>query len=128
MAKNQLVLCDTNILIAVIRGDQKIIEQLTSISWENLFISIITYGEVLIGARKSEGRKTKAFLKSFQVIDLDAGISKHLREIFNEAYYHKNLMADALIAATALEYDIPLWTKNKRDFTYVKDIRFYNPS
>ena len=116
MAKNQLILCDTNILIGVIRNDEKIVSRFTTLDWSNLFISIITYGEILVGARKGERRKTKAFLKSFGIIELDTQISLRLRQIFNEAYYHENLLADALIAATAVTYNIPIWTTNKKDF------------
>ena len=120
MAKNQLILCDTNILIGVIRNDEKVVSRFTTLDWNNLFISIITYGEILVGARKGERRKTKAFLKSFGIIELDTQISLHLRQIFNEAYYHENLLADALIAATAVTYNIPIWTTNKKDFQYVE--------
>lgn len=128
MAKrNQLILCDTNILISIIRNDVEIVNRFTSLEWDDLFISIITYGEVLVGARKREVRRTKSFLKSFGIVELDATISAQLRQIFNEAYYHKNLLADALIAATAVTYDLPLWTTNKTDFQYVPGIRFFNP-
>ena len=125
--KNQLILCDTNILIRIIRNDPDVVDRLVSLNWDNLFISIITYGEVLVGARKGEMRRTKSFFKSFGIIELDASISLRLREIFNEAYYHKNLLADALIAATAVTYDLPLWTTNKIDFQYVTGIRFIDP-
>ncbi len=127
MAKNQLILCDTNILISVIRNDEGIVNRFISLDWDSLFISIVTYGEILVGARKGELRRTKSFLKSFGIIELDTHISIKLREIFNEAYYHKNLLADALIASTAVTYDMPIWTTNKKDFRHVAGIRFINP-
>ena len=38
-----------------------------------------------------------------------------------------NLLADALIAATAVTYDIPIWTTNKKDFQHTEGIHFINP-
>lgn len=40
----------------------------------------------------------------------------------------KNMtLGDAIIAATALEYNYELWTANVDDFVYVEGLRLYNP-
>lgn len=127
MAKNQVVLLDTNILIGILRKNEKVIQTFITLNWDELFISTITYGEIIIGARKGEFQKTKRFLKSFGIIELDKNISLRLRQIYHEAYYHQGLPADAIIGATAIKYDLPLWTTNKIDFNYISDLRFYNP-
>jgi predicted nucleic acid-binding protein len=36
-------------------------------------------------------------------------------------------LADAIIAATALEYGLPLVTRNVRDFNHIADLRLINP-
>jgi predicted nucleic acid-binding protein len=131
MAKKELILCDTNILIGLIRQREEIVERFASVvsatgGWDRLCISIITYGEILPNATKRERRRTLQFLNSFRILELDRRISNLLREIFNETYYHERMMADALIAATAITYDMPLWTLNKKDFQH-KGIRFIHP-
>ncbi len=125
---NQLVLVDTNILFDYLRKrNPKVGSQLVAIGEGNLSISIITYGEVIVGARKRELKKTKLFLNRFKIIQLDKYISAKMKSIFNEAYYYEKLMADALIGATAITYGLPIWTHNKKDFSYLKGIRFYQP-
>lgn len=37
-------------------------------------------------------------------------------------------MADALIAATALHYNLPLYTLNKKDFRYIAGLRLHEPA
>lgn len=127
MAKNQVVLLDTNILIGILRKNQKVIGTFSALNWDDLFISTITYGEIIIGARKWELQKTKRFLKSFGIIELDKNISVRLRQIYHQAYYHQGLLADAIIGATAVTYDLPLWTTNKIDFNYISGLRFFKP-
>jgi predicted nucleic acid-binding protein len=36
-------------------------------------------------------------------------------------------LGDAIIAASALEYDYELWTANEEDFAYTDSLRMYNP-
>ena len=39
----------------------------------------------------------------------------------------KMSLADAIIAATALEYDLPLVTRNESDFSHIAGLRVINP-
>ncbi len=36
---------------------------------------------------------------------------------------HNMTIYDAIIAATCMVYDLPLWTHNKRDFRYLEQIK-----
>ncbi|HSW97969.1 MAG TPA: type II toxin-antitoxin system VapC family toxin [Candidatus Saccharimonadales bacterium] len=36
-------------------------------------------------------------------------------------------LGDAIIAATALEYDCELYTANEKDFSHIDDLRIHNP-
>lgn len=36
-------------------------------------------------------------------------------------------LGDAIIAATALEYDCELWTANDKDFEHIEGLRLHNP-
>ncbi|MCU0286836.1 MAG: hypothetical protein MUF15_10600 [Acidobacteria bacterium] len=38
---------------------------------------------------------------------------------------HNLQIADAIIAATSLVYDIPLFTHNKKDFRYIPNLNLY---
>jgi predicted nucleic acid-binding protein len=61
-------------------------------------------------------------------IPLDADISGRFLNLLNTyALSHRLSVPDALIAATALSQDIPLFTLNHRDFRFVADLKHYEP-
>ncbi len=81
--------------------------------------------ELVIGCRnKSELQKLNKFLKNFQIISLDVEISKNALELLKKfRLSHGLLIADSLIAATALTYNLPLATRNVRDFKFIPKIQ-----
>jgi hypothetical protein len=62
--EKELILCDTNILIAWLKGDEQTIEILQKIGLENLLIPSVTFMELIQGTRnKSELLKLKRKIK-----------------------------------------------------------------
>lgn len=54
---------------------------------------------------------------------MDEAISRRADELIGQYYLGYNLeIPDALIAATVIEYNLPLLTKNQRDFRFVPEI------
>lgn len=63
-------------------------------------------------------------MRRFQIIALDEAISRRADQLVNRYYLEYNLgIADALIAATAIEYDLPLLSKNQRDFRFIPGLQ-----
>ena len=75
---------------------------------------------------KGEIRKTKELINKFSIFDIDKNISKGFVEIIFE---HKNQLsiADAIIAATALDNAVQLYTYNIKDFDFIKGVKLYKP-
>ena len=48
MAKNEVILCDTNIFINLFKGQLKVKTALDKIGKENIALSIITYAEIIM--------------------------------------------------------------------------------
>ncbi|MDQ3847287.1 MAG: type II toxin-antitoxin system VapC family toxin [Bacteroidota bacterium] len=116
MAKNEMILCDTNIFIQFLNGKEKIKNTLKKIGNESIAFSIVTYAELFYGTRKTEINAMKAFLDSFMVLDIDAGISKVFRGlVLNYSYNYHLKIPDAFIVATAIHNGLPLYTENKRN-------------
>ena len=69
-------------------------------------------------------RQLNRRIDKFMVADIDVSISRKYAEIF-PAYYlsHQCKIPDVLIAATALTYDVKLFTLNTGDFRFYKGIR-----
>lgn len=124
MAK-KVVLCDSNILIRVLRGDDTIKDTLYSIGSKNLAISVVTYAEVYLGIRKGEKRATIELLNKITKLYIDKEISLKFIELIHN--YGKDIFVpDGLIAATAIVYNIPLFTLNRKDFDYLPGIQLYD--
>jgi predicted nucleic acid-binding protein len=90
-----------------------------------LGVSIITEMELIVGcSNKAELRTVGRFLSRFQVIKVSEAISDMSVDLLRQyRLSHGLLIADALIAATALTLDHPLVTKNQRDYVFISGLQ-----
>ena len=117
-------LCDTCILIDYLRGNQAVQQKLSFDINTGLFMSSVTDMELMVGARnKQEAHIIKKAFANISIIDITENISKKSRQLI-EAYSlsHGLQIPDALIAATAIECHLPLYTANIRDFRFIPNI------
>jgi len=80
--------------------------------------------ELVVGCRnKSELQVLNRFLSQFQVLTLTSQISDRATQLLQEYFLsHGLLIADALIAATAIEHQMSLLSKNQRDFRFIQEL------
>ncbi len=78
----------------------------------------------MIGCRnKSELRNLDKFIKQFQIIKLNEAISEKAVELLRlYRLSHGLLIADGLIAATALKLDLPFVSKNQNDYRFISGL------
>src|SRR6266540_1480350 len=78
--------------------------------------------ELLVGCRnKTEQRKVERFVRRFEIVKLNETIADHAIVLLQQyRLSHGLLIADGLIAATALVVDKPLATKNQRDYRFIE--------
>jgi len=124
-----MILCDTNILIEFLNGNQAITDAMNAIGEGEIAISAITIGELYFGAHdKRELRKIQNHLASLQQIQVDEEISRiHLDLLGDYALNHRLNIPDALIAATAIRHALPLYTLNVKDFRFIPGLQLYTP-
>lgn len=127
MANQQLVLCDTNILIEFYRNNARILTELRKIGQSNIAISVVTAGELIYGAfNKQELNQILKDIAHLKLLHIEKQIGDlHLQLMAEFSLSHSLTLPDALIAATALHYDIPLYTLNKKDFRYIPGLVLY---
>ena len=128
MAKKKVVLCDPNVLFRYFRGNDVINQELDEIGFDNLAISAISEAEMLVGMKRGERRKTTQTLNKFDIIDSDRDISRRFINLTYDYNTKPTGLPDLLIAATALEYGYELFTFNRKDFDFIKEIKFYQPT
>jgi predicted nucleic acid-binding protein len=119
------VLFDTDILIWIQRGNHRaaaLVER-----EEERFISVLTYMELLQGAReKGQHEYLLDFLREFgfRILPLSENIG-HRAAIYVEEYSlsHGLRAGDAMIAATATENGLILCTSNVRHYRPIKELK-----
>ena len=125
MGRRLVSIVDTDILIDAGRGVAEAINCLKDIKANStLTISIVTQMELLVGCRnKSELQKLDKFLKQFQIVKLNEAISDKSVELLRVyRLSHGLLIADSLIAATALTLDVAFISKNQRDYKFISGL------
>ncbi len=119
------LLIDTDILIDVANEDATAIHRLKQEDQHSaLTISIITVMELVVGCRNKQEQQTlERFLAKFRVLTLSSAVSNQATTLLKTyCLSHGLLIADALIAATAIERGIPLLSKNQRDFRFIQEL------
>jgi|SRR3972149_1385300 len=111
------LVADTNIILYLFNGDERISEIL---SGKQLYISFITELEILSyrGISKSGLIKAEQFLSQCKIIDINAGIKKKSVEI-RKTFSLK--LPDSIVAATAMYLELPLISADS-DFKRIKEL------
>ena len=119
-----IYLCDTCILIDYLKGVVDIQQKLSKDRKQGLGMSSVTYMELMVGAlNKREAGIIKKAFSDFEIVEISEAISARARNLIEKfTKSHGLLIPDALIAASALELQIPLYTANIRDFRFIPDL------
>jgi len=125
------MLFDTDVVIWVFRGSQAAARLVEGA--EERVISVVGYMELLQGVRsKQEARSIKDFLVDFgfQMLPLTENIG-HRAAIYMEEHSLRSglALADALLAATAVENGLTLCTGNQKHYKPVRELalRVFRP-
>ncbi len=126
-------LIDTDILIYSLKNDERVKQKFKENQNIPKSISVITYGELVYGARKSRHIEknlavTYRIAELFPVIDINRSLMDVFGEIKSSLERKGTIIEDLdiLIAATALSYNLILVTNNAKHFKKIKDLRMEN--
>jgi predicted nucleic acid-binding protein len=121
------VLIDTDVIIWYMRGNRVAREVLDSV--DDPVISAVTYMELIQGMRnKAELAALEATLESWQadVFALNESISGIAMMLVKQFFLSHSLeLADALIAATALNSGLPLLTANDKHYRMIDGLNLH---
>ena len=128
-----MILVDSDVLIDAGRGVHDAVACINEVEQrDDPAVSVVSQMELIVGCRrKADLRVVERFLRRFHVIHLNERISRTAIDLLHRyRLSHGLLLADSLIAATALTEGIPLVSKNQRDYRFIAglDLRPYpNP-
>ena len=122
-----MLLCDTNIFIEIYRKNTIIFDELKKIGQNNIAVSDITRSELFYGAiNKVELKMICNDLDKLFTLHINEKISQMAADLVKKyCLSHKLDVEDALIAATAIYYNIELFTLNTKDFIFVPNLKLY---
>jgi predicted nucleic acid-binding protein len=119
------VLVDSDVLIWYARGHSRAVEAVNNLPvWQ---ISAVTYMELVQGCcNKAELKGIRQAFNAGEsdVLPITQSISSAASALVEKyALSHSLFLADALIAATALEHGLPLFTANRKHFLAVEGLK-----
>lgn len=124
-----IVFVDTNIVINYIkeRDNEKLVSFIDS--FDKVYINDVVIMELYQGARdKKELNYIKKKIMKFEVLNMNQEIISLARKILDRyTLSHNTKIMDALIASTVIMYNIDLYTLNKKDFKYLKQVVLIDP-
>jgi len=112
------LLVDTDVFVDHLRGARKLLP-----SRERVAYSVITRCELFAGSRTQE-EPIRRLLAPFQEIPVDRSIAERAGRLRRAGGLRT---PDALIAATALEHQLVLVTRNTRDFKRARGLHAREP-
>ncbi|KCZ70966.1 putative nucleic acid-binding protein, contains PIN domain [Candidatus Methanoperedens nitroreducens] len=124
---------DTDIVIEVLRGNEKVIKKMNNLPLETyicitgLTVYELYKGTSFIGERQRE-QEVEEFIEHVEVFQLDEDIEKRAGKIYADLRKNGELISDAdiLIAATVLDNDSVLVTNNIDHFKRIKNLKIEN--
>jgi tRNA(fMet)-specific endonuclease VapC len=130
-------LIDSDWVVDHLADDEEANRLLSWLSEDGIAISIITYIEIYQGVLRSPTlkeaeQKLQAFVDTVSILSISPAVARrcaHIREdLRKQRKEFRRRAFDLLIAATAIEHDLTLLTRNRGDYDDVPNIRFYQPS
>lgn len=125
-------LLDSDVVARALKGRQRDIDLVKELSSQDLFISLITYGEIYEGIYfgrdpKQNEKIFQQFLRTVDVLPLTKLIMRHFAHVRGQLRRAGNLIPDndLLIGATALQYKLILVTYNKKHFQRIPGLVLY---
>ncbi len=111
------LMIDTDVFIRIFRGDAALKAKVDALA-ADAAINTVVYLELIQGAQNEQQlRDTEAYLTRFMLLPLTPAVSTKAAELVRiYARAHGLRLADALIAATCIEENLPLLTFNIKHF------------
>lgn len=121
---------DTNIIIAIFRGDKELSKKISNIQPSDIFFTIITLCELFKGAYKSKQReKSSNLIHDFAGNYGLLGLTLQSCEIFGNDFNNLEKMGkqtqqfDLLTASISKENGLILVTRNRKHFENIPDLK-----
>jgi len=126
-------LIDTDIIIYSLKNHLKVNENFNYFRNYPKSISVITYGELLYGARKSQSveanlAKTHRLAEIFPIINISSSVMETFGDLKASLEQSGRIIddMDLMIASTAITHNLILVTNNEKHFRRIEGLEIKN--
>lgn len=127
--EDEIILIDTSILIDYFRKKDKSKATFTILARDHskIAVSVITEFEILVGSTPAQETFWKEIFSQLMVLDFDRNCASIASQIQKELKRKNKIIAvpDLLIAATSINYELRLATKNLKHFNRVDGLKTF---
>ncbi len=120
------VLIDTDVIVDFIRGHNQRIKNILQGIQDKIItpsLSIFTIVEIYAGRDVDDKQDIlKEFLSNFEIIGIEVETAEAAGRIKHK---HRTSLPDSIIAATAIQHKVALFTFNTKHFKLIPNISFY---
>ncbi len=127
-----IYLVDTDYVADYLKGYQKALLLLQELSSPGLAISIITFAEVYEGIYYGQNRTQheqgfRAFLDNTSLLSITRSVARQFARLRGDLRAKGLLIPDPdiFIAATAIQHNLTLVTRNRKDYERIPQLRLY---
>ncbi|MBM2815023.1 MAG: hypothetical protein HW421_1785 [Ignavibacteria bacterium] len=127
METENLIILDTDVLIELQKRNEPVVSLVRAIGEKKIAVTKVSVFEMYVGAfNKNELIKIKHFLDKFPKIELyDKIIDLAIELVYEYKLSHSLFINDAIIAASAIYYDLELFTLNIKDYKFIPKLKLY---
>lgn len=120
-------LVDTNVFSRIFKGDVLVKNYVENL---NAAVDAVIHIECLQGSKSNQEKsRIRKYLSNFPTFLTTPEVSRRAIELINTySNSHGLFLADALIAATALENDLTIVTYNVDDFKFIDNLKWLKPT
>lgn len=113
-----MIICDTDVMVDILRGQPVALAWLASISSETIALPGIVMMELVQGCRsKTEQHRLQKALKEYPLLWPSSDACNRALKHFSSHYLSHGIgMLDAIIAEIAVEAGFPLYTFNQKHY------------
>lgn len=124
-----MIICDTDVMVDILRGKEPALAWLSSVSDEIIALPGIVMMEIIQGCRtKSEQQQIQKTLKNYPLLWPSQEAFIHALKHFSSHYLSHGVgILDAIIAEIAVEAGFPLQTFNQKHYLPHPKLRTIQP-
>lgn len=116
-------LVDTSIFVDVLRGFKPAVKWLASLEPGSFFCSVVTLTELMVGVRSDQRKRFQQLVNLIEwlpVYETEACLAGEMGRKYRRS--HELDVADLLIAATAVNKKLAVWTRNIKHFPMLDSV------